>query len=182
MTNSPRADTGEERSRTAVDYVFPRTGATYVGVFVGILIGIGNAMLRVVFPSWLATLGMLVAALILVLLLHEGLHGGVGWLFRYKPIFGVQPPLVFTTFKERIARNHFIMIAMAPLVLLDVAFVAGFLFASWVVFWDLCFAVNTIGSIGDVWIVTRLLKHPSDTMFQDTKSGLRAWVSSDAGE
>ncbi len=164
----------------AVDYVFPRTGATYVGVVVGILIGIGNAMMGVLFPSWPATLGILIAALIFVLVLHEGLHGAAGRLFRYKPIFGVQPPLVFTTFDERIPRNHFIMIALAPLVLLNVAYVAGFPLTPWAVFWDLCFTVNTIGSIGDVWIVTRLLKHPSDTMFQDMKSGVRAWVSDTA--
>ena len=67
-------------------------------------------------------------------------------------------------------------IALAPLVILNVAFVAGFLFTPWVVFWDLCFAVNTIGSIGVVWIVSRLLGHPSGTMFQDTKTGVKAWT------
>ncbi len=44
------------------------------------------------------------------------------------------------------------------------------------IFWDLCFAVNTIGSVGDVWIVTRTLRHPPETLFQDTRSGVEAWL------
>ena len=35
------------------DHVFPRQAATIVGVVAGIGIGIGNAMLGVLFPSWL---------------------------------------------------------------------------------------------------------------------------------
>ena len=158
------------------DYVFPREAATLAGVAVGIVIGIGNAMLGLLFPSWLATLGLLCAALALVLLLHEGLHGAAGMLFGYRPIFGMQPPLVFTTFEEKIARGHLVAIALAPLVILDAVFVVAFVLVPGDVFWDLCFAVNTIGAVGDVWIVTRILRHPPETLFQDTKSGVEAWM------
>ena len=158
------------------DHVFPRRAATLVGVVVGIAIGIGNAVLGVIFPSWLATLGLLCAALALVLILHEGLHGAVGVLFGYRPIFGMQPPLVFTTFDEKIARNHLVAIALAPLVILDAVFVAAFVHVPGDIFWNLCFAVNTIGAVGDVWIVTRVLRHPPETVFQDTKSGVEAWL------
>lgn len=158
------------------DHVFPREAATLVGVVVGIVIGIGNAMLGLFFPSWLATLGLVCAALALVLVLHEGLHGAAGWLFGYRPIFGIQPPLVFTTFKERIARNHLVAIALAPLVILDAVFMVAFVLVPGEIFWDLCFAVNTIGAVGDVWIVSRVLSHPPETVFQDTKSGVEAWL------
>ena len=157
-------------------YVFPRRAATLVGIVVGVAIGIGNAILGLLVPSWLATLGLLLAALALVLVLHEGLHGAAGTLFGYRPIFGMEPPLVFTTFEEKIARNHLVAIALAPLVILDVVFVAAFVLAPGAIFWNLCFTVNTIGAIGDVWIVTRILRHPPETVFQDTKSGVEAWL------
>lgn len=171
---------GPQALEKIADHVFPRQAATYWGVAVGIAIGIGNAMLGLLFPSWPATLGLLCGALALVLVLHEGLHGAAGKLLGYRPIFGVQPPLVFTTFKEKIARNHLVVIALAPLVILDAAFIIAFVLVPGHIFWDLCFAVNTIGALGDVWIVTRVLSHPPQTVFQDTKSGVEAWLPSQA--
>lgn len=39
----------------------------------------------------------------------------------------------------------------------------------------LCFSINTIGAIGDLWIVTKLLRHGAGTWVQDTKSGIQVW-------
>ena len=172
-----RSDVTDELSAPLVEYVFPRERAMVVGVGVGVAIGIGNASLGVLFPSWPATFALLVGALAFVLLLHEGLHGLAGKLFGYKPLFGVEPPLVYTTFNERIRRTHLLVIALAPLVVLDVVFVVAYALAPFRIFWNLCFAVNTIGAIGDCWIARQLVRHDSDTWFQDTKSGVEAWVS-----
>ena len=158
------------------DHVFPRGAATIVGVVVGIGIGIGNAMLGVLFPSWLATLGLLILSLAVVLFLHEGLHGLAGKVLGYAPIFGVDPPLVFTTFNEKIRRTDLVIIALAPLVILDAVFVASYMLGPWKIFWNLCFTVNTIGAIGDCWISWKVLGHPADIWFQDTKSGTQAWT------
>ena len=157
------------------DHVFPRAAAMIVGVVVGIGIGIGNAMLGVLFPSWLANLELLLVSLPAVLLLHEGLHGLAGKILGYTPIFGVEPPLVFTTFNEKIRRTDLVVIALAPLMILDAVFVAAYVLGPWQIFWNLCFAVNTIGAIGDCWISMKALSHPADTWFQDTKSGTQAW-------
>ena len=167
---------GEPILEKVADHIFPRQAATLVGVVIGIAIGIGNAMLGLPFPSWPVTLGLLCAALVVVLVLHEGLHGAAGVLFGYRPTFGVQLPLVFTTYEEKIARNHLVAIALAPLVILDAVFVMAFLLIPGEIFWNLCFSVNTIGAVGDVWIVTRVLSHPRETVFQDTKSGVEAWL------
>lgn len=157
-------------------YDLPRNKAMAVGVVLGILIGVGNTFLSLTWPSTLEILAWLLAALIVVLLLHEGLHGLVGKLLGYKPIFGVEPPLVFTTFRERIRRNHLIAIALAPLIVLDVAAVALYASGSLRLFADLCFTVNTIGALGDVWIVSKLVGHGADTFVQDTKSGVEIWA------
>lgn len=146
-----------------------------IGVFTGVAIGIGNALLGVIFPSWPAALGLLVLALLLVLVLHEGLHGLAGRLLGYHPIFGAQPPLVFTTFEKKVRRNHLVAIALAPLVVLDIVFVAAYLRGPCPTFWNLCFAVNTIGALGDLWITWKVSSYDTDVWFQDTKSGLEAW-------
>ena len=74
------------------DHVFPRRGATLFGVALGILLGMGNVVIGLIFPSWLTTLGLLAAAILSVVVLHEGLHGATAWIFGYRPIFGVEPP------------------------------------------------------------------------------------------
>ncbi len=159
------------------EHVFPRKGATLLGVVLGILLGTGNVVIGLVFPSWPATLGLLAVAVLVVVVLHEGLHGATGSLLGYRPMFGMKPPRMFTTFDREIRRDHLLMIALAPLVILDTAFIAAYLTVPGKVFWDLCFAVNTLGAIGDVWIATCILRYPPDTLFQDTNNGVEVWAS-----
>jgi hypothetical protein len=148
---------------------------TLYGVGVGVLVGIGNSFLALDFTPRPALVASLVAAIITVLLLHEGLHGAVGLALGHRPVFGVEPPLVFTTFREKIPRTHLIAIALAPLLVLDAAFVFLYYLGVLRLFADLCFAVNTIGAVGDVWIVLKLARHPPTALIQDTKSGVEVW-------
>ena len=178
MTNhSTSEETPHDHPHAAAVYTFPRNKATVYGLGVGILVGIGNSFLALDFEPRLALLGTLIAAIVVVLILHEGLHGAVGALFNYRPIFGLEPPLVYTTFNERIRRTHFIAIALAPLLVLDVAFIGLYAAGVFRLFMDLCFAVNTIGAVGDVWIVLKLLPHDSMSVVQDTKTGIAVYKS-----
>ena len=178
MTDSPMSDelSNDPQDALAV-YTFPRTRATVYGLGVGILVGIGNSFLALDFEPRLGLFGMLIAAIVMVLILHEGLHGAVGALFNYRPTFGVKPPLVYTTFNERIRRTHFIAIALAPLLVLDVAFIGLYAAGVFRLFMDLCFAVNTIGAVGDMWIVLKLLPHDSTSVIRDTKTGIVVYKS-----
>ncbi|MCZ6915706.1 MAG: DUF3267 domain-containing protein [Gemmatimonadetes bacterium] len=159
-----------------MEHVFPRERATLYGLGVGILVGIGNSLLDLEFPINVELAVSLIGAMALVVVLHEGVHGGVGKLLGHRPIFGVQPPLVFTTFREAIPRGHFIAIAIAPLLVLDAIFVAVYAMGVFRLFMDLCFAVNTIGTMGDVWIVLKLSRHARGTVVQDTKQGIEVWA------
>ncbi len=157
------------------EYTFPRKKAAIYGVIVGILIGYGNTFLDLDFSFRPALLGWLIAAILVVVVLHEGIHGGVGVRLGHRPVFGFEPPLVYTTYEEKIPRGHFIAIALAPLIILDILFVAMYKSDSLKLFADLGFAVNTIGSIGDVWIVLKLMRHGRGTFVQDTKTGVQVW-------
>lgn len=156
-------------------YIFPRKKAVLYGVGVGIAIGIGNAFLPLDFTWRLELFATLAAAILIVLLLHEGLHGGVGALLGHRPIFGVEPPLVYTTFKKKIPRNHLIAIALAPLIILDIASIALYTSGRLALFADLCFAVNTMGAVGDIWIALKIVRHDRAVFIQDTKSGVEVW-------
>jgi hypothetical protein len=158
------------------EYTFPRWKAVVYGVLVGVLIGYGNTFLAVDFTLRADLLvGLIIAAIVIVVVLHEGLHGGVGILLGHRPVFGLEPPLVYTTYREKIRRNHLIAIALGPLVLIDIVCIALYSLGLVRLFADLCFAVNTIGALGDVWIVLKISRHPPPSLIQDTRTGVQVW-------
>lgn len=158
------------------EYTFPRWKAVVYGVLVGLLIGYGNTFLEVDFTLRADLLvALVIVAIVIVVVVHEGLHGGVGMLLGHRPVFGLEPPLVYTTYKEKIPRDHLIAIALAPLVLIDTICIALYALDLLRLFAVLCFAVNTIGALGDVWIVLKISRHPRDSLIQDTKTGVQVW-------
>jgi hypothetical protein len=160
----------------AAEYAFPRLKAVVYGVLVGLLIGYGNTFLDVDVTLRADLLVALVTvAIVIVVVVHEGLHGGVGMLLGHRPVFGLEPPLVYTTYKEKIPRDHLIAIALAPLILIDIACITLYLLGTLRLFAVLCFAVNTIGALGDVWIVLKISRHTRDSLIQDTKAGVQVW-------
>ena len=164
-----------------VEYTFPRWKAVVYGILVGLLIGYGNTFLDVDFTLGTAPLlGLVIAAIVIVVVVHEGLHGGVGMLLGHRPVFGLEPPLVYTTYKEKIPRDHLIAIALAPLVLIDIACIALYSLGALRLFAVLCFAVNTIGALGDVWIVLKISRHTRESLIQDTKTGVQVWSPQNA--
>jgi len=117
----------------------------------------------------------LAAALVSIIILHESVHGGTAVLFGYKPIFGLKLPLVYITFTEKIPRDHFIVISLAPLVFLDLLFAILFFVGFLKIFSYFCLFINTLGATGDVWITLKLVKHERRTLVQDTKTGIIVW-------
>jgi hypothetical protein len=161
------------------EYQFSRKAATGYAIIIGSLIGLINTLYAPIdfSLSWLF-LGWLAAAIVSVVFLHEMIHGTAAVLIGYRPIFGFKLPLVYVTFNEKIPRGHFITIALAPLVILDLLF--GVLFAMGVlkVFSYFCLIINTLGAIGDMWITIKLVPQERGTLIQDTKSGIEVWKMS----
>jgi hypothetical protein len=159
------------------EYSISRTKVCFYAMVAGIIIGLFNALvplidftLNIRFFLWLS------AALVTVVFLHEGIHGAVAVLSGHRPVFGFKPPLVYVTFTEKIPHGQFILIALAPLVVLDglfaILFVAGFLKT----FSYFCFIINTLGAAGDIWILLKLLPQKKGTLVQDTKTGIEVWT------
>ena len=158
------------------DYTLPRNQVYVTAVFLGIIAGVVNSFLAVDL-SMRPMLGALVlASLILVILLHEGLHGAAAVMLGHKPQFGFELPLVYITFTHKVPRNHFILIALAPFILLDIVFIVMYVRGALKLFCDLCLIINTIGAVGDVWIALKLLQMPKQSLIMDTKTGFEVWT------
>ena len=164
------------------EYTSPRKTLYGIGVALGAIGGFANVLLGVdtslaaLRPVWLF------ASLAAVVVLHEGTHGAVAALLGHRPVFGSRPPLVYVTFKEKMARAHFIAIAVAPLVILDLLFVLLFFYGGdgLRLYCDLCLVMNTIGSLGDAWVVLTLVRTPKGILIQDTDTGIQVWDRTDA--
>ncbi len=126
----------------------------------------------------------LFAAVILIMGLHEFIHGFFFWMFtRSKPVFALRPLYAYAAAPEWfIPASRYWIIGLAPLVLISLV---GLLFTSaapagWIPLSVFLTALNIAGSVGDMFIVARLLrllpgslvKDAGDTVsfFEPTKS------------
>jgi hypothetical protein len=163
--------------RKVADHTSARGTLCAMGVAVGVLAGFVNAHLGIDMSLSASLLGWLLTSIIGVVLLHEGLHAGVAALLGHKPLFGLKPPLVYVTFTGKLPRGPYMLVAITPFVILNLLF--GFLYAQGVLnlFCDLSLIVNSIGSIGDIWVVLKLAGGPKGALIQDTKTGFEVWVA-----
>ena len=96
-------------------------------IFFGSIIGISSTIYA---PIQLTLnpglLFRVLAAISSIIILHEGVHGLISILFGIKPIFGHKFPTVYVTFDKRMPRNYFLLIAIAPLFILNAIFILLF--------------------------------------------------------
>src|SRR5258705_5296342 len=114
----------------------------------------------------------------LILPIHEVVHALAFILWGGKPYFGTKLPLaLYCGAKNQLFhRNQYLVIGLAPLVVLTIA---GIIFtllnpvlASYTLFASLG---NVSGAAGDVLTVARLLRLPKSVLVEDTEAGDRAW-------
>jgi hypothetical protein len=148
-----------------------------IGVATGVLAGIVNAHLGIDMSLSASLFEWLLASIIVVVALHEGTHGAAAALLGHKPLFGFRPPLVYVTFADKLPLGHYMLVAAAPFIILNILF--GFLYAQGVLklFCDLSLIINSIGSVGDIWVVLKLTRGPKGALIQDTKRGFEVWVA-----
>ena len=165
----------DDQLEKIADYTVSRLKLGIYGTLVGVLLGIINTFLTVDFTPRLALGGWLVAAIVSVVLMHEGTHGAVASLLGHRPLFGLKLPLVYVTFNEKLPRWHLIAIAVAPFILLNVVFAALYTAELLKLFSVLCFGINTLGATGDLWITGKVIAAEPGSFVQDTKTGVEIW-------
>jgi len=114
----------------------------------------------------------------LMLPLHEALHGAAFLLWGGKPYFGAKFPyaLYCGARNQLFRRNQYLVVGLAPLLVITLAGIVVTLIAPVVAAFTLAVTVgNVSGAAGDIWSVARMLRLPATTLVEDTDSGYRVW-------
>ncbi len=122
----------------------------------------------------------LLIAVIVMLFVHEGLHGVFFWLFsRSRPKFAFKGYYASASAPGwYFPRRQYILIGLAPLIFITLAGIAGLAwFPKTLVLPTLLILIfNTSGAIGDLWVVGRLLAFPATTYILDSGSASEFFV------
>ena len=119
-----------------------------------------------------------IVAYLVVLPLHEGIHGLAFSLWGGKPYFGTKLPFaLYCGAKDQLfRRNQYLVVGLAPLVVITVAGIVFTLLYPGLAAYTLLGTVgNFSGAAGDVWVAQRILRQPPDVLVEDTQSGYRVW-------
>jgi hypothetical protein len=119
----------------------------------------------------LVTIGAALAILFVTITLHEAVHGlGFILLARVRPVFAFRGAYAYAAAPEwYIPRNPYLVIGLAPFVLLSLAG-AGLIAvvpASWVAPLVLACVTNASGAVGDLWVAVLLLRQPVSALARD---------------
>ena len=119
-----------------------------------------------------------VALFIGTLVVHELIHGAFMSKYGGKPSYGAGIahyilPYFYATTKTIFTRNQFIVIAIAPLVLISlvgIGIMAAFpSIAHWMI---IPFVINGSGAVGDLWVTRNILRYPKHVLVEDQKNEL----------
>ena len=82
-------------------------------------------------------------------------------------------PYLYTTTKTVFLRNQFIVIAIAPLVVISLVGIGLMAALQSIAHWIFIpFVVNASGAVGDLWVTRNVLRYPKHVLMEDKKSGL----------
>jgi hypothetical protein len=121
----------------------------------------------------LSEIGFLDLAIVfaLMIILHEGIHGIFLWVFtREPPRFGLKLLYAYAAAPDwYIRRNSFIWVGLSPMILISIFGLIAILLVpvSWMIALILLLTVNAAGSMGDVFIVIKILTQEGDVLIQD---------------
>ena len=122
---------------------------------------------------------ILIAILIIVftLLFHESIHGIAVLMYGGKPRYGAgvayyMLPYLYTTTETIFLRNQFIVISIAPLIVISVIGVILMILFPSVAHWFLVpLTINAAGAVGDLWMAFSLLRYPKHVLLADDRTG-----------
>lgn len=134
------------------------------------------------FSSVLLWIILNIVAYIVILPLHEAIHGLAFLFWGGKPYFGTKLPFaLYCGAKQQLfRRNQYLVVGLAPLVVITLAATIITLVAPGIASYFLLGIVgNFSGAAGDVWVSQRLWQHPSTILVEDTQTGYTAWELTD---
>ncbi|HEX2922866.1 MAG TPA: DUF3267 domain-containing protein [Chloroflexota bacterium] len=124
----------------------------------------------------IVALGVIGGLTVFLVLLHESIHGlFFGLLTRERPVFGFRGPYAYAAAPGcLILRNRYLVIGLAPLLLISLLGLALLLVAPAEAIPVVALVVifNAAGSAGDIFVVGRLLACPGTSLVRDRGDGV----------
>ncbi len=127
----------------------------------------------------LLVVGTNILAYLVVLALHEGVHGLVFALLGGRPVFGTKLPfaLYCGAPNQLFTRNCYLAVGLAPLVVISLAGIVLILLAPGLApYVQLGLIGNFSGAAGDLWAARVVLEQPPTALLLDTSSGFEVYA------
>jgi len=148
-------------------------------IFSGLAVSLGK--LRG-FRFGLNEIGMVFIAIVLTIILHELAHGLFMRIFGDRPKYGILwKGMMFYATSPGYAyrRNNYVVIALAPFVIISILVVFGMWLLQgtlWVALLGVCGVINASGAIGDMWITMIVLRYATTAYIMDERDGIRIFL------
>lgn len=130
----------------------------------------------------LPEIGLGILAIVLTLVLHELIHGLVMRIFGAKPRYGAlwnQAMFYATAPGHAFRRNSYVVIALAPFILISMLVVLGMWLLQgtvWVALLGVGGLFNASGAVGDLWISRIVLGYSDNAYIMDERDGMRVFL------
>lgn len=117
------------------------------------------------------TIVFVLALMFVTIVVHEAIHGlGFYLLASARPVFAFRGIYAYAAAPGwYIPRNRFLLIGMAPLVVISLLGVILMMWvpATWIAPLVLICVVNASGAVGDIWVTFMLLRQPPESYAHD---------------
>ena len=113
------------------------------------------------------------------IVLHEAVHGIFMWYFsKQKPHFGISLQYAYAGSKAYFRKTPYLIIALAPVAVWGVVFLAAALLAPGIWFWLFWFllAGNFSGAAGDLYVFWQVSRMQPDILVQDDGMAMRIYA------
>ncbi len=123
-------------------------------------------------------IGINIVGSIIILPIHEVLHGLAITFWGGTPHYGAKLPFaLYCGAKNQLFhRNAYLVVALTPVVVITLAAILFTLLSPILASYTLLASIsNFSGAAGDVWMAVRLWKQPKDVLVEDTETGYVVW-------
>lgn len=132
------------------------------------------------FEDFSPLLGILLV-IVTVFTVHEAIHGLFIWIYGHRPHFGFKPQygVFYATANDALfPRNQFLVIALAPLVIMTIIGMALMMIVPDALgyYVGLVIVLNAGGAIGDLWMTVVVLRYPPHTLVRDEADSIRIYL------
>jgi Putative zincin peptidase len=141
-----------------------------------------SGMIVINIPILLKVALVLSVVTLLIMIVHEFIHGIFFWIFtRSQPKYGFKGLYAYAAAPDwYIPRNQFLVIGLAPLIILTLLGLVSLTFLPFTGAIIVVFAMtmNAAGAVGDLFVVGLSLTKPTNCLFRDFGNGITLYKSS----